>query len=156
MSIRRSIVLDALIPTALALVAGCTAATPPVSLSSDSDVTRAVLPGLEQRVTLTPAELRVGDDVLIQSVITNRGSQPVSLESRICGLTFGGDLHLTTPPDIGTCAGFSMGGTIAPDESRESSELRRVSSVPGTYTLRVKHALQPELWVELRVVVWER
>jgi hypothetical protein len=90
MSTRRSIVLEALIPALLALVAGCTAATPPATLSSESDVTRAVLPGLEQRVTLTPTELTVGDDVLIQSVITNRGSEPVSLDSRICGLTLGG------------------------------------------------------------------
>jgi hypothetical protein len=153
MPTRRRILFDALIPALLALVASCTAATPPATLSSDSDVTLGVLPGLEQRVTLTPAELTVGEDVLIHSVITNRGSQPVSLDSRICGLTLGGDLQLTIPPGIVTCAGFSMGGTIAPGESRESSELRRVSSPPGTYTLRVKHALRPEVWVELRVGV---
>lgn len=146
-------VLKMLIPALLVLVAGCTATAPTATLSSEGDITVAVMPGLEQRVTLTPAELTVGEIVHIQSVITNSGSQPVSLESRICGLTLGGDLQLATPTSIVTCAGFTQGGDIAPGDSRESSEIRRVSSAPGTYTLRVKHAVRPELWVEVRVVV---
>jgi hypothetical protein len=140
----------------LTLVAACSAATPPATLSSESDVTRAVMPGLEQRVTLTPAELTTGENVLIHSIITNRGNQPVDLESRICGLTLDGDMRLEWPPGHVVCAGFSMGGSIAPGESRESSELRRIASPPGTYTLRVQHALRPELWVTMRVVVRER
>jgi hypothetical protein len=137
----------------LALVAGCTAATPPATLSSDSDVTRAVLPGLEQRVTLTPAELTAGEDVQIHSVITNRGTESVALNSRICGLDFDGDLDLAHPNGSAACAGYSMGGSIAPGESRTNTDLNRVVSPPGVYTLRVRHALQPELWVEMRVVV---
>jgi hypothetical protein len=151
---RRHAIAASFLPALLALAAGCTPATPSsTTVSSEADVTRAVAPGLEQRVTLTPAEPRAGGDVRIRSVITNRGSRPVNLESRICGLTLEGNLRLEMPPDIGVCEGFSMGGAIAAGESRESSELRRVASPPGTYTLRVKHALQPELWVEMRVVV---
>ena len=142
-----------LVPALLALVAGCSTGAPTASLSSESDVTRAVLPGLEQRVTLTPSQPVTSQNVQIQSVITNRGSQAVELQSRICGLDLGGDLELTFPPDFGVCAGHSMHGTIAPGESRGGSELQRVASKPGTYTLRVRHALQPELWVEMRVVV---
>ncbi len=127
--------------------------TTPGTQPSDNDVTRAVQPGLEQRVTLTPAELVTGQNVTITSTITNRGTQPVPLESRICGLTLGGDIRLDPPPGIGFCEGHSMGGTIAPGESRESTDIKRVASGRGTYTLRVKHALQPELWVEMRVVV---
>jgi hypothetical protein len=145
-----------ILPLLLTLIAACSAVTPPATLSSESDVTRAVVPGLEQRVTLTPAELTTGENVLIQSVITNRGNQPIDLESRICGLTLDTDMDLEWPPGHVVCAGFSMGGSIAPGESRASSELRRVASAPGTYTLRVQHALRPELWVTMRVVVRER
>ncbi len=147
-----------LFPAVLAIAAGCSAAKVPTTgeFGSESDVTRAVQLGLEQRVTLTPAELIAGENVTITSVITNRGSQAIALESRICGLTLGGDIRLDPPPGIGMCAGYSMSGTIAPGQSRESVEIRRVASPPGTYTLRVKHALEPELWVELRVAVRAR
>jgi hypothetical protein len=140
----------------LILIAGCTDTTPPATLSSEGDVTRAVMPGLEQRVSITPAELSVGENVEIHSVITNRSSQPIALESRICGLDLGGNVELRWPVGIGVCAGHSMGGAIAPDGSRESTEIRRVASTPGTYTLRVRHALRPELWVEMSVVVRAR
>jgi hypothetical protein len=149
MSIRRLFPLTGF----LAGLAACSPTTTPPTLSSDGHVTRGVVPGLEQRVTLSPAEPVTGENVRINSRITNRGSQPVSLESRICGLDFGGDLQLTWPPGIGMCAGYSMGGTIAPGESRESSEIRRVDSGAGSYTLRVRHALRPERWVEVRVQV---
>ena len=141
-----------LLPAALiALAAGCPRVTTPVP--GENDVTRILRPGLEQRVTLSPAELTAGDNVTITSVITNHGNQAIPLESRICGLTLAGDIRLDWPPGHGVCGGFSMGGTIAPGESRSSTELRQVTSGPGVYTLRVKHALQPEAWVEMRVVV---
>jgi hypothetical protein len=152
---RHPTVVGMLAPVLLALVAGCTGGAP-TAVPGESDVTRAVLPGLEQRVTLTPSELVAGENVQIQSVITNRGSDAVQLESRICGLDLGGDLELSFPPGFGVCAGYSMEGTIAPGESRAGSELQRVDSKPGTYTLRVRHALRPELWVEMRVVVRAR
>jgi hypothetical protein len=153
MPTRRPIIVDALIPALLVLVSGCTVTAPPATLSSEGDITVAIMPGLEQRVTLTPAELTVGENVQIHSAITNRGNQSVTLQSRICGLDLGGDLALTWPPGFSVCAGHSMGGTIEPDETRESSGLRRVNSAPGTYTLRVRHALRPEVWVEVGVVV---
>ncbi|MFN2563715.1 MAG: hypothetical protein ABR499_01720 [Gemmatimonadaceae bacterium] len=146
-----------LVPTLLTIVVACSAASSPsATLTSESDVTRAVQPGLDQRVTLTPAELVTGENVSIHSVITNRGNHAVALESRICGLSLDGDIRLDPAPGIGTCGGFSMGGTIAPDESRESTEIRRIASGAGAYTLRVKHALQPERWVKMRVVVRAR
>jgi hypothetical protein len=107
-------------------------------------------------MTLTPSELTTGEDVLIESVITNKDNQPVPLLSRICGLDLGGDLGLRSPPGSVACAGYSQGGNIAPGDSRHSSERRRITSPPGVYTLRVRHALQPESWVEVRVLVRER
>ena len=150
---RRPLLLSLLAPGLIAVVAGCSGTSPSAVLSSDNDARRAVLPGLEQHVTLTPADLVTGENVVIRSVITNRGSQPIQLESRICGLTLGGDVRLDWPPGIGMCGGFSMSGPIAPGHSRESTEIRRVGSGPGTYTLRVKHAVRPEVWIELRVAV---
>jgi hypothetical protein len=150
MFMRRPIRLSSFL---FALVAGCSPATTPTTLSSESDVTRGVVPGLEQRVTLSPAELVTGENVQIHSVITNRGSEAIALQSRICGLDVGGDLELPWPPNIAFCGGHSQGGSIAPAETRESTDIRRVVSPPGSYTLRVRHALQPERWVEMRVVV---
>jgi hypothetical protein len=137
----------------LTLVAACGATTPTATLSRDGELTLPIAAGLEQRITLTPSELTVGEDVLIESVITNQGNQPVALESRICGLDLGGNLDLRPPPGSYVCFGHSQGGDIAPGDTRQSSEHRRVVSPPGVYTLRVKHALRPESWVEVRVVV---
>ncbi len=150
---RRHVLRSPLVPILVAFVTGCSSTSPSAVLASEQDVRRGVLPGLEQHVTLTPAELATGENVVIRSVITNRGSRPIQLESRICGLTVAGDIRLDWPPGIGMCGGFSMSGPIAPGEARESTEIRRVSSGPGTYTLRVKHAIHPEAWVELRVAV---
>ena len=138
------------------LVGGCSRSTTPAIISSESDVTRGVVPGLDQRVTLSPAELVIGQNVTIHSVVTNRGNQAIALRSRICGLDIESDMSLPHPPDIGFCGGHSMSGSIAPGESRESTDIRRVSSEAGSYTIRVRHALQPERWVELRVAVRAR
>lgn len=142
-----------LLPTLLLLVLSCSASTTPATLPSESDVTRSVTPGLEQRVTLSPAALVTGENVTIHSVLTNRGSEAISLQSRICGLDIESEMSLPHPPDIGFCSGHSMGGTIAPGETRESTDIRRVTSAAGSYTLRVRHALEPERWIELRVAV---
>ena len=150
------IVLRSLLITFVTLVVGCSASTTPAILSSESDVTRGVAPGLEQRVTLSPATLVAGENVTIHSVITNRGSGPISLQSRMCGLDIESDMSLPHPPDIGFCGGHSMGGTIAAGETRESTDIRRVAAPAGSYTLRVRHALQPERWVEMRVAVRAR
>ncbi len=153
---RHPIVPRSLLLGLVALVAGCSASTTSATLSSESDVTRGVAPGLEQRVTLSPAALVTGENVTIHSVITNRGSEPISLQSRICGLDIESEMSLPHPPDIGFCGGHSMGGTIAPGETRESTDIRRVASAAGSYTLRVRQALQPERWVEIRVAVTAR
>jgi hypothetical protein len=150
----RSAVRRTLVPTLFLLVAGCTDAA--TGISSGNAVTRAEPSGLEHRVTLTPSEPIAGRDVQIHSVITNRGTESVTLNSRICGLDFGGNLELAYPNGSATCGGYSTSGSIAPGESRTSTDLNRVASAPGVYTLRVRHALQPELWVEMRVVVRAR
>ena len=150
---RRSIVICFVLLALSTFSPGCSPSTTPAVLSSESDVTRGVAPGLEQRVTLTPAELMSGENVTIHSVLTNRGTNAISLQSRICGLDVESDISLPHPPDIGFCGGHSMGGSIAPGETRESTDIRRVAAAAGSYTIRVRHALQPEQWVDVRVTV---
>jgi hypothetical protein len=137
----------------LGLIASTASCTEVVTAGSGGDVRRTIGPNLEQHVTVSPSEPRVGENVTIHSVITNRGTEAVALSSRICGLDLSGDLQVTFAPGIGFCAGHSIGGSIPTGASRESTDIRRVASSPGTHSLRVRHALQPELWVELRVVV---
>jgi hypothetical protein len=109
--------------------------------------------GLVQRVTLSPAAPAQGQNVSIRSVINNAGPLAVTLSSRICGLDFGGDLKLSWPPELGKCGGYSMRGDLAPADSVLGFDTMRVDSPPGEYTLRVRHALSPEGWYELRVRV---
>jgi hypothetical protein len=145
-----SIVRRTVVPALLAFVGGCADAT---AISSGSGLARAEPSGLEHRVTLTPSEPTAGRDVQIRSVITNRGTESVTVNSRICGLDFGGNLKLAYPNGSATCGGYSTAGSIAPGESRTNTDFNRAASAPGIYTLRVRHALQPELWVEVAVVV---
>jgi hypothetical protein len=43
--------------------------------------------------------------------------------------------------------------TLAPGDSVVGEDVMQVTSPPGTYQLRVRHLLDPERWVTLRVVV---
>lgn len=109
--------------------------------------------GLKQSVSLMPSVPVAGQNLTIRSVITNDGAQPVELESRHCGLDFAGDLVLEWPPEIGKCGAYSGRGLLQPGDSVVTSDIMRVSSPPDRYSLRVRHALAPEAWAELSVVV---
>lgn len=121
-----------------------------------SEHSRLVLAnGLEQYVLLMPSAPATGENLTIRSVITNRGAQPVELESRHCGLDFAGDLALDWPPEIAKCGAYSGHDLLQPGDSVVTYDLMRVSSPPDRYRLRVRHALAPEAWAELSVVVRE-
>jgi hypothetical protein len=109
--------------------------------------------GMIQRVTLSPTAPVSGRNVTIRSVIVNGGPDNVSLSSRICSLDFGGTLKLTWPPELAKCAGYSMQQDLAPGDSVVGHDVMRVDSPPGEYTLRVRHALVPDAWYELDVLV---
>jgi hypothetical protein len=91
--------------------------------------------------------------VSIRSAIVNRGSAPVPLTSRICGLDFGGSLDLAWPSEIGKCGGYSMHGALVPGDSVVTYDLMQVTSPAGRHVVLVRHALAPETWVELDVQV---
>lgn len=113
---------------------------------------RVVTPlGLEQTVRLSPAEPAPGDTLIIASVVMNGTSLPVDVTSRICGIDVETTLKLT-----GTnvaCAGYSMHGELAPGDSLLGSAMGVVASAPGTYNLRVRHLLNPDVWVEVPITV---
>ena len=106
---------------------------------------------LQQVIRLTPASPAPNEVLTIESVVINRGAQPVVFTSRICGLDTKGDLELTI--SLFMCAGYSMHGTLLPGDSLAGFDARVVASTPGQYTLHVRHLLDPERWVEVPVDV---
>lgn len=107
--------------------------------------------GLRQTVRIAPAQPATGDTLQVASVVVNGGSAAVAVESRICSLDFQGDLRLEDP--FVRCQGYSMSGPLAAGDSLQLGDRRIVAAAPGTYTLRVRHLLDPEVWVETRLVV---
>lgn len=139
----------------LAVACGTNAGSAPGDRIAEGDARATIAGGLEQQVTLEPATLVDGRDVVVRSVLRNRGQAPLALEHRECGLDYAGTLTLTHPPEVLKCAGYSISRTLAPGDSAVTSDLMRVASAPGRYTLRVRHALAPSYWLELDVVVRE-
>lgn len=139
---------------ATAALAACSgASSAPRERLAEGDVQVQHPGGLSQRVTLIPAVLVDGRDVEVRSVLVNTGTAPIALDSRICGLDYAGTLELTNPPEVLKCAGHSASATLAPGDSVVGSDLMRVSSPPGQYELRVRHAVTPAQWASLQVVV---
>ena len=113
---------------------------------------RVVTPqGLEQTVRLSPAEPAVGDNLAITSVVVNGTGAAVDIVSRICGLDLETALKLNAAGVA--CAGYSMQGPLEPGDSLQGFSSRVVVGPAGTYTLRVRHLLNPDVWVEVPVTV---
>ena len=104
-----------------------------------------------EQLHLTPAQPDSGQEVHILSVVTNRSAGPVAVESRICGLDLAGNVALVM--NYVRCAGYSQSVVLAPGDSVTGSDMRVVSSPPGSYTLLVRQLVQPSAWVEVPVVV---
>jgi hypothetical protein len=115
------------------------------------DATDTASVPLDQVVRLSPAVPESGAILTIASTIRNWGTTPLDLSSRICGLDTAGKLELSG--SLLACAGFSRQVRLLPSDSVTAFDARVVTSPPGRYTLRVRHALEPERWVELSVVV---
>lgn len=140
--------------TLLASGAACTFATSaPVDQIAEGSVRVVLSGGLVQTVSLVPAIPPGGRNVQVYSVIVNSGAQPFALQSRICGLDYAGSLTLTEPPEWAKCAAYSRSVAVAVGDSVVVSDLMRVSSAPGQYELRVRHAIDPAHWVSMQVVV---
>jgi hypothetical protein len=114
--------------------------------------TRTFTGGLMQTVTLSSGEVGAGEVLEIRSVLENRAAAPVDVVSHICGLT----IHTAMPlaaDQLARCGGYSLGGAMRPGDTREESLSVVVGEGPGTYTIAVRHALSPELWMMVDVTV---
>jgi hypothetical protein len=102
--------------------------------------------GIVQNVSISPESLDVGSDIVVRSVLKNVSAAPISIESRICGLNWGGNLRLTFTPGVATCGGWSSQGPLAPGDSVVSQAAWRLGSPSGEYTLYVGHLLSPSAY----------
>lgn len=137
---------------AMAVALGCS--QPLINDSpTDPGEPQVIAEGLQQIVTIDPVDPSAGQTIRIRSVIRNTSSTSQMLQSRICGLDFAGSLELVWPPNIAKCAGYSMTGSVAAGDSVVAGDIMNVNSPPGAYVLRIRHAIEPEGWYELSVVV---
>jgi hypothetical protein len=112
--------------------------------------------GLEQRLTVAvdPDSFREPGfhTLLVTSDVFNTGSAPVPVTSRVC-LFFASDVRLTAKADLFeplvSCGAVQQRSDLAPGASVGPMQLRyRLRSGPGVYTIRVRHALDPEFHAE--------
>jgi hypothetical protein len=142
----------ALLVLIASLAAGCRNAAGPDTIP-DGAASIVRLGSLQQTVRVEPAEPVSGQNITVRSVLLNTGSAPIDLSSRLCGLDYAGALALEEPQGYGKCGAYSMQGLLGAGDSLVVVDLMEVSAGPGRHTLRVRHALAPSLWAELRVGV---
>jgi len=137
-----------------ALAAGCSNRNP--SDPGDARLGRAVGPsGLEQRIATTVEAAPPGSPytalLTATSTLANTGSASAHLTSRAC-LFLDGDVETTAQldrfePTI-SCAAVSAEGDLAPGQSTELAVQFGVRSGPGTYSLKLRHSLDPDFRAE--------
>ena len=144
---------------ALAILASCRldraagSCSPSLSIGGDTLITVPVAAGVVQRLGVSSLAPCTGEDITIQSEIEVTATSPVDLTVRICGLDLRGDLDVAMPPGLAVCAGFSMSRSFAPGTVVADGTVQRVHSPPGLYTLQVRHAIGPPLWISVPIVV---
>lgn len=138
------------------LVAGC--GETPTDTQAPGNGTALVghIGSLVQTVTVSPASPASGENIAIRSVVVNRGSAPIPIEARICGLDYAGSLELDWPAGIAKCDAYSTAVQLAPGDSIVGHDLMQVASPPGKHVLRVRHAIDPDTWVDLPIKVRAR
>jgi hypothetical protein len=117
---------------------------------------RAVGPsGLEQRITTKVEPAPAGSPytalLTATSTLVNTGSASAHLTSRVC-LFLEADVETTATMDrfepLISCAAVSAEGDLAPGQSTEMAVQFGVRSGPGTYTLKLRHSLNPDFRAE--------
>jgi hypothetical protein len=148
-----------LLSLALIVFAGCVGKSPldTADQSAPTREARAAGPGgLEQRliVVVDPEDFREpGFHTLgVTSDVFNTGSPTVPITARVC-LFFESDVQISAEADrfepFITCGAVEQTMQLAPGASVGAMELRyRIRSGPGVYTVRVRHALNPEFRAE--------
>ncbi|MDQ3949428.1 MAG: hypothetical protein M3282_03695 [Gemmatimonadota bacterium] len=148
-----------LLSLALIVTAGCAGKSPldTTDQSALAREARAVGPGgLEQRLTVTvdPEDFREPGfhTLAVTSDVINTGSSSVPITARVC-LFFDSDVQISAEADrfepLISCGAVQQTTQLAPGASVGPMELRyRIRSGPGVYTIRVRHALNPEFRAE--------
>jgi hypothetical protein len=143
----------------MALVAGCSSGTPSGpgdARLGDSQNGRAVGPsGLEQRIVTKveapPPSSPYTAVLTATSTLVNTGSASAHLTSRVC-LFLEPDVETTAHLDrfepLISCAAVSAEGDLAPGQSTELAVQFGVRSGPGTYSLKLRHSLNPDFRAE--------
>ena len=111
-------------------------------------------PTIVQTLRLLNPGLRTGDTLELESVLRNVSDKPVTVEYVVCELDLEGELRTEAPFIL--CFAYSIRGTLAPGESVVGRLQRRVVSEPGRYTIRVRHLLDPDVWVPADLTVHPR
>ena len=111
-------------------------------------------PAIVQTLRLLNPGLRVGDTLKLESVLRNVSNKPVSIEYVVCELDLEGELKTEAPLIL--CFAYSVRGTLAPGEQVTGTLQRRIASEPGRYTIRVRHLLDPDVWVPAELTVRAR
>jgi hypothetical protein len=109
--------------------------------------------GLEQSIFLETPAVRPGSELRLRSVLKNTSEVPLDINARICGFDVSTDLLLDRSRVV-QCGGYSVLGTLSPGSSlTEVWNGGKVESPAGHYKVRVRHALEPELWTEAWITV---
>jgi hypothetical protein len=149
--------LRTLVSLALIVAAACTGASPLANQDTAVREARAAGPGgLEQRLTVVvdPEDFREPGfhTLAVTSDVINTSSSSVPVTARVC-LFFDSDVEITAEADrfepFIICGAVEQRTELAPGASVGAMELRyRIRSGPGVYTVRVRHALDPEFRAE--------
>jgi hypothetical protein len=143
----------------MAAVVGCAGQSPLDTAEQQrlAGEARVVGPhGLEQRLTVVvdPEDFREPgfNTLVVTSNVTNTGGVAVPVTARVC-LFFESDLRITAEADrfepLVSCGAVQQTIQLAPGASVGPMEVRyRLRSGPGVYTVRLRHALDPEFRAE--------
>ena len=114
--------------------------------------------GLEQQLRIEPAGEpfdNTGEVFQLTSRLVNRGSEPVTVRVVTCWLDPKENLRASAElmaRAIPGCVPQPNVLTLAPGEASGSLSFIGQLDRPGRHTIRVRHALDPEFWGEIRVV----
>ena len=103
-----------------------------------------------QSVKLLNPGLRTGETLKIESTLRNVGDKPVDITHVVCELDIEG---IETMAPLILCFAYSIDGTLAPGEEVTSRLERPVTSPAGKYTIRVRHLLDPDVWVPAELTI---
>lgn len=109
--------------------------------------------GLRQFVTVSNDAPAGGEDIQVRSVLRNDTTVAITVETRICGLSWGGNLRVGVTPGLPPCSGWSDTTLLAPGDSVVGSASWRVLATPGSYVVYVGQIVVPAYGHPVPIVV---